>query len=412
MFFIVAGYGVVFFSDTISSTDLSYSSENYQSIEPAEKKFIATHIPTPEPLKAIYMTGWVAGSSKLRDGLVKLVNETELNAVVIDIKDYSGKLSYVSESPILAVADSSEERIIDIREFIQRLHDNNIYVIGRITVFQDPFYARKHPELAVKKESDKTLWADKKGINYIDPGSREFWDYIVEIARVARADGFDELNFDYIRFPSDGDMTDIYYPFSDARIVADAKWGKAVVLEEFFKYLNENLTSTGAVLSADLFGMTTTNPDDLNIGQVLERTMPYFDYIAPMVYPSHYPSSFIGLGNPNSDPYRVVNYSMVEAVRRARATTTFISALTHTLISTSTRPYTYKKDAYSPLVLRPWLQDFDYGGNYDVAEVKAQIQATYDAGLTSWMLWAPSNVYTRGALFPEKEGSTVVPLYE
>jgi len=172
-------------------------------------------------------------------------------------------------------------------------------------------------------------------------------------------------------------------------------------LEEFFKFLHSEVKSTGAIMSADLFGMTATNVDDLNIGQVLERALPYFDYIAPMVYPSHYPKSFLRLGNPNKDPYKVVHYSMSEAVRRAVATTTTIAGFAHTLLSTSTKPYLYEKPAYSPLKLRPWLQDFDYGGNYDIAEVQAQIKATYDAGLTSWMMWDPGNKYTKGAYLPE-----------
>jgi len=151
------------------------------------------------------------------------------------------------------------------------------------------------------------------------------------------------------------------------------------------------------VLSADLFGMTTTNIDDLNIGQVLERALPYFDYIAPMVYPSHYPTGFYGWKNPNNYPYEVVHVSMLRAVERARATTTSIQAADFTRIGTST-PAQYAKPVFPPDVFRPWLQDFDYGGDYGPEEVRAQIQATYDAGIDSWMLWSPSNRYTRGAL--------------
>jgi len=147
-------------------------------------------------------------------------------------------------------------------------------------------------------------------------------------------------------------------------------------LQEFFSYLSEKLRleNPKIVLSADLFGMTATNYDDLNIGQVLEYATPYFDYVAPMVYPSHYPTGFNGWQNPNHYPYEVVKFSMDIAVERLNNATT------------------------SPLKLRPWLQDFDYGGNYDEKEVRAQIQATYDAGLTSWMLWSASNKYTKEAL--------------
>jgi hypothetical protein len=143
--------------------------------------------------------------------------------------------------------------------------------------------------------------------------------------------------------------------------------------------------------------MTTTNYDDLSIGQVQDRAVPYFDAVAPMVYPSHYPKSFLGLGDPNDYPYKVVNYAMKFGVNRLLATTTPMNGFLHTRIGTST-PAVYAKKAYPPTKLRTWIQDFDYGGDYDAADVRAQIQASYDAGVMSWMIWAPSNRYTRAAL--------------
>ena len=145
--------------------------------------------------------------------------------------------------------------------------------------------------------------------------------------------------------------------------------------------------------------MTTTNTDDLNIGQIMEKAAPSFDYIAPMIYPSHYPKYFNGWANPNEHIYGVIKYSMDRAVERFRATTTTVK-LRGVKPLASTTPPLYPKKAWHPEKLRPWLQDFDYGGNYDIAEVRAQIQAVYDSGLTSWMLWAPSNRYTKGALLP------------
>jgi hypothetical protein len=154
------------------------------------------------------------------------------------------------------------------------------------------------------------------------------------------------------------------------------------------------------LISADLFGMTATNEDDLTIGQVLERALPYFDYIAPMVYPSHYPPNFNGWANPNDHVYGVIHYSMSAAVRRAQASTTPIPSFAFERIGTST-PARYRKPVYEATKLRTWIQDFDYGGDYDAKDVRDQIQATYDAGLTSWMIWAPSNIYTKEALLPE-----------
>lgn len=352
------------------------------------------HLPTPNPQKAIYMTSCVVGTPSFRKELVTLIEETELNSIVIDIKDYTGALSFTPESEELQEFVSAKCMAPDMKGFIKTLHDKGIYVIGRITVFQDPLLAKRRPDLAVKKASDGSTWKDYKGISFTDPGAMEVWAHHVAIAKEAYDIGFDELNFDYIRFPSDGPMGDIAFIWSGNR-------AKSEVLEDFFAYLSRALKPTGAVLSADVFGMTTTNTDDLNIGQVLEKAEPYFDYISPMVYPSHYPPQFNGWANPNSYPYEVVKYSMDEAVKRFLATTTLVSLRGAEPVSTTTKPFLYRKKAARPEKLRPWLQDFDYGGAYDIAEVRAQITAVYDAGLTSWMLWAPSNRYTKEALLPE-----------
>lgn len=350
-------------------------------IEKAAPVFVATHVPVPASVRAIYMTSWVAGTKSMRDHIMALINDTELNTVIIDIKDYSGHIAFSVDDVVVSKYGASENRFPDAREFIALLHNKGIYVIGRITVFQDPFLAEARPDLAVKKASDtNTLWKDYKGIEYIDPGAKEGWEYIASLARASYELGFDELNFDYIRFPSDGNMRDIYYPFSETRILADTSLGKAEVLRDFFRFLSGSLSDIrekGAMLSADLFGMTTTNTDDLNIGQILEYAEPSFDYLAPMVYPSHYPTGFHGFVNPNSHAYEVVKYSMDSAVTRLLAASS------------------------TPNKLRPWLQDFDYGAVYDAAKVREQIQAVYDAGLSSWMLWDPSNTYTREALLPK-----------
>src|SRR3989344_532374 len=400
----VVGAGGAFFFIYVNAQKISvfdYSKGTTTTATTTEEIFVPTHVSTPTEVRAIYMTSWVAGTKSFRDELVSLIEETEINSVVIYIKDYSGKIAFYINDPDVEKYEAFEVRIPDIKEFIQELHSKGIYVIGRVTVFQDPYLAKTHPELAVLKASDKTIWKDYKGLSFTDPGNKQVWDYHVAIAKGSHNIGFDEINFDYIRFPSDGNMKDIYYPKSEEILSSDPKSGKARVMESFFAHLSSNLrTINGPVISADLFGMTTTNYDDLNIGQVLERTLPHFDYVSPMVYPSHYPKNFIGLNNPNSNPYLVVNYSMKEAVRRANATTTSVFGMTHKLVSTSTAGNIYGKETFSADSLRPWLQDFDYGGNYGANEVREQINATYDAGINSWMLWAPSNRYTKEALKP------------
>jgi hypothetical protein len=326
------------------------------------------HLPTPKPVKALYLTGYAAGVDAIRERIFNLLEQTEANAVVIDIKDYSGRLYFIY-NPLdknVNFPGAGENGIGDIKELIASLHRKGVYVIGRVAAFQDPWTAKQRPDLAVKKSSNPSVvWRDHKGLSWIDPGSTEYWRYLADISLSAWELGFDEINFDYVRFPSDGDMSDIFYPISGQR-------PKAEVIESFFRYLAETLKPVGLVISADLFGMTTINTDDLNIGQVLERALPYFDYIAPMVYPSHYPSGFLNLPNPAAEPYKVVYYSMVEAMRRASTT---------------------------PWKIRPWLQDFNLGGIfYDERMVRSQKQAVYDAGFHSWMLWNARNLYTTAAL--------------
>lgn len=369
--FLIGIFSVFYFSAPVLFPSTYYTSAPASVVSQEKASFVsqivATHLKTPEPLKAIYMTSCFAGSPSLRTRLVEMVEATELNALVIDVKDYSGTISYYPENPMFSRVSSTGCRVPDMREFLAVLHEKGIYTIARISVFQDPLYTHAHPELAVKKKSDGSIWKDRKGLSFIDVSAEPYWEYIAMLARDAYAIGFDEINFDYIRFPSDGDMKDIQYPWTGTTT-------KAVALEKFFRYLEHEVKPVGAVISADLFGMTTTNRDDLNIGQVLEPALRHFDYVAPMVYPSHYPANFNGWANPNKHVYDIIRYSMDKAVARAKVAST------------------------TPLKLRPWLQDFDYGGNYGPVEVRAQIQATYDAGLTSWMLWDPNNKYTPAAL--------------
>ncbi len=403
--FIVGGYlGLSFLPSETYSADSNQSAtaekvllggtgiaQNNMGEKNTEAPQKAIHLQTPKPMRAIYMTQCVAGTPSWRDRMAKMVDETELNSMVVDIKDYSGTIAFRSENPALKENDGKGCRASDMREFVSSLHEKNIYVIGRITVFQDPYYTKAHPELAVKRKSDGGVWHDRKGLAFIDVGARPFWDYIIELSKESYTLGFDELNFDYIRFPSDGDMKDIDFTHSRGKTKPEA-------LREFFEYLNFALKSTGVVMSADLFGMTTTNTDDLNIGQVLENTLPYFDYIYPMVYPSHYPTGFNGWKDVNAHPYDIVKFSLDRAVVRTKATTTTIKLYGSEIVSmaTGTKPTLYSKPAFSPDKIRPWLQDFDYPVTYTEAMVKAQIQATYDAGLDSWLMWDPGNKYTAG----------------
>lgn len=362
-------------------------SKKEQVIQEEEEEKI-THLETPNAVRGIYMTSWVASTKDWRKKLVDLIDETELNAVVIDVKDYTGRIAFDTTDLKIKEIGASQNRISDIKEFIDYLHSKNIYVIARISVFQDAYLAKIRPDLAVKRSDGKTVWADKKGIKWLDPCSNEVWNYTVRVSKEAEKVGFDELNFDYIRFPSDGNMKDISYTFCPKGVI------RADAIKNFFSYLDENLNDLNIPLSADLFGFVTTHTDDLNIGQILENAVPYFDYICPMVYPSHYPKTYNGFKNPAEHPYEVIKLAMDTAVQRL---------IKQELGVPTNATSTYSVADYQSAIskMRPWLQDFDMGATYTASMVRKEKQAVYDAGLDSWLLWDPANQYTPAALDKE-----------
>lgn len=325
------------------------------------------HLKTPVPVKAVYITACTGSEKTLRDKVLDVIADTKINSMVIDLKDYTGTVSYASTS----MRDHSSGygcRIMDLPQFLKELHAKGIYAIARVTTFQDPLYASEHPEVAVISKADpRTIWRDTKGLAYVDPGAKIYWDYIIGIGKEAYSIGFDELNFDYIRFPSDGNLNDALYSWSAGKT-------KAEVVKDFFIYLRERFAGSDAILSADLFGLTTSAEDDMGIGQVLGDALVYFDYVSPMVYPSHFASGFDGFAKPAEHPYDVVKYSMDHAITKA--------------LNAST----------TPDKLRPWLQSFDLGAVYTPDMVKAQMKAVYDSGLDSWMLWNAGSVYNKESL--------------
>lgn len=421
-FFPPAMFDVVYESDVAAQALTEQTGED-KTTEPEETEDtrpVVQHVPLPEQVKTIYMTSCVAGTHDFRDRLITLTDETEVNSIIIDIKDYSGTISFPPESEAWKPAwQEARCGTADMRELLALLHEKGIFTIARITVFQDPFYAPKHPDQAVQR-TDRSVWTDHKGLSFVDVASKPYWDHIIELSKEAYNLGFDELNFDYVRYPSDGNMSDIYFPQSMAGEYGSDKQAN---LEAFFKYLNEKLDdealfaeyrhentgreSNTPYTSADLFGMTTTNYDDLSIGQVQDRAAPYFDFIAPMVYPSHYPDGAFGYPDPNAVPYEIVHYAMKTGVERMTSSTTPMQGFLHEPLyvtnasGTKVATGSYSKPAYGAEKFRTWIQDFDYGGDYSAADVRAQIQASYDAGVDSWMIWAPSNIYTRGALESE-----------
>ncbi len=330
---------------------------------------VVTHIKTPEHVKAIYMSSWVAGSPSIRARLVKIADETEINAIVIDVKDNTGLLSW-------------NGRINDLNDFLDVLHSKNIYVIARVAAFQDPLYVKDHPEQAVHSKATGGIWKDNKGVPWVDTGSTDMWKYIENVSKDAYARGFDEINLDYIRFPTDGPLSDMTFPISGERGLKD----KPGIVSDFYHYITDALHKDGIPVSGDLFGIImVTNVDIKTLGQDMHTALETFDYVSPMVYPSHFYAGTAGYQNPAAHPGEIISFAMKAGVKIATEVASSTGQATSTIIAK----------------YRPFYQDFDMGATYTAEMVRAQITAGEKLGINSWMLWDPSNHYTPSALKSE-----------
>ncbi len=342
-----------------------------------------THLPTPAVVKGIYVSAFGAGDRRLMGGLIDLVDRTELNAMVIDIKEGRGELAFRPKSAALQPYAAAKPALGDLPTFLKPLKEKKIYTIARDFVFQDPTFAERMTQWAVQRQSGG-IWRDRKGIPWLDAGCAEVWKYNVAVAQEAYDAGFDEIQFDYIRFPTDGDLKSMVFPcFPDSK----EKWQQ---MGEFFSYLDHELRVRRKIpISVDLFGLTMDQADyDLGIGQRLRDALPHFDFISPMTYPSHYASGFEGFVNPADHPYEVVRKSMSDGQRFRAGLQT---ATTDGAASASA-----KLGAF-----RPWLQAFDLGAVYDRSKIQAQISAAMENGASGWLLWNASNRYSAATLEPE-----------
>ena len=320
------------------------------------------------PQKGIYSTVWSARLKRIND-LIRLADETEINSVVIDVKD-SGV--YLDDY---------------VKDLVIKLHQKNIYAIARLVVFQDNSQVKSHPDWYFKKE-DGALWTDNRGWYWLNPAERGNWDYNVEIAERAIDAGFDEINFDYIRFPTFSKNENVNFP-PDGKIIS-----KNQIMDEFVKYLTSELKKydPGIKLSVDLFAYSMLKTDDLGVGQNFIKLYDYFDYISPMIYPSHYRPGNFGFDNPASQPYEVV----LGTIEKGKAQLWEKSAAE---VGTSTPAVVNPVFEKRLKKLRPWLQDFNIGAIYNEEMVRKEKQAVYDSGLSAgWLLWNPKSVYTEEAL--------------
>ena len=360
-------------------------------------------------VKAVYMTYGVAAdrgapATRLRNSILKLVEETEINAVVIDVKESSGVTTSKS-----------------LKETVDEFHQKGAWVIARMTMMRDNSQVKNHPEYYIQTKSGE-LWKDNHKNHWLDPANQDMWRYQADAVKKAIDLGFDEIQYDYVRFPSDGNMKDIAYPVYDVSVP------RYVVIRDFLHYMNGELKSykPEIILSADLFGYVAVMTEDLTIGQRLVDIGDSVDYISLMVYPSHYYSGFYvgkdyardlpSLYIPYKDkdvtkvasnhPYEIIYRSMLIGQDVLLGKNPFAKPKPHaTSTSATSTPETTKP--ISGAKMRPWLQDFNLGADtsrgiyYDVTKVRDQINAANDAGTSGWLLWNPSNVYTRSALSVE-----------
>lgn len=317
----------------------------------------------PEAVKALYVPGFVAEGEGL-DGILRLAQETEVNALVVDVKD-AGLTTYPSEVPLAKEIGATTDRIPDLAEFVRGLKEKGIYPIARLAVFQDDVLPRARPDLAALDATTGEPWLTYQGAAWANPYREEAQRYNVDIAKEAAEAGFEEIQFDYIRFPSDGEMVNLQYGEETAPTQEDAIAG-------FLEYAHAELQPMGVDVSADVFGLVGMN-DYVGVGQVVSKMAPHLDVLCPMVYPSHYPATAYGYDNPDAYPYEIVDLAMADFRTKARAVNPEIE-------------------------IRPWLQDFDYISEYEPADVEAQIKATNDAGLRGWILWNAGAEYTTEVL--------------
>ncbi len=313
-----------------------------------------------ENVKALYLTAYSAGSPKKIDEMIDLFEKTELNAIVIDIKDYSGKILYDSELPIVNELKTDEKRLGDVKALIEKLHEHDIYIIARQTVFQDPILSVKKPEWAIGSKNGG-LWHDKKGLTWVDPTKKEVWDYNVAIGKEAVKLGFDEINFDYVRFPSDGNMNDVVYTNGEKE--------RHEIMKEFYQYLGDQFQNI-APISLDVFGFVMERPEP-SIGQSLEDMVDAVDFVYPMMYPSHYPAGHLGFKNPAEHPAEVFEHGMAKGM-----------------------PLTEGKKAK----IRPWIQAFNLGAVYDAGKIREQIDVIEKYTDAGWLMWNASNRYSEAGL--------------
>ncbi len=319
---------------------------------------------------------------------VALAIETEVNAFVIDVKDDTGLMTYESSLDIVEEVNGNRGvRIEDVEGMLQTLKKYDIYTIARIVTFKDENFAVKKPDHSIQLKNGG-VWKDYSGTSWVNPFDEYVWDYNIAIAREAALKGFDEIQFDYVRFP---DNAIVYNPITNFPGRNDREKDEAI--GDFLEYAEKELVDYNVFTAADVFGLITKGWDDYpeDIGQSWIEMAPYVDYMCPMVYPSHYGEWWYGYEVPDAHPYGVLKGSMEEAIEKNAA---------------------IDNDS----LIRPWIQGFTAGwveGHiyYSPSKIRDQILASKELGINEYLIWAPGNTYDPRIFFPsEEEKATTYPL--
>lgn len=361
--------------DTQEETEQSGESES-ESIAEEEQSTKQK----PFKVKGIYVSGPVAGIDRM-DELISLVDETELNAMVIDIKNDEGRVTYKMQSDKVVEIEAGVRYISDIEALVQKCKEKDIYLIARIVAFKDPYLAQKCPELAIKTKSGNTF-IDKSGLAWVNPYEKEVWEYLIEIAKEAAKVGFDEIQFDYIRFSTDLKSDELDFgPESENKT-------KTEVISEFTEYACKELEEANVYVSADVYGTIIDNKVDQQIvGQDFVKMASFLDYICPMVYPSHYGNGVYGIEIPDTKPYETVNAAMNAAAKELSVLPEEQRAINRVWIQSFTATWVNGHITYGP------------------QQIRDQIHGAYDAGYDEWILWNASMKYQRESLLTDEEAA-------
>jgi hypothetical protein len=316
--------------------------------------------------KALYLTFYGIGDRTLRESALRLIDETELNALVIDVKGDKGVITYKTSIPLASEIGAQKLIIVkDIRGLIKSLKERGIYTIARIVVFKDNTLGAARPDLTIRMQ-DGSVWRDRENLIWVDPFRKEVWDYNINIAVEAAQNGFDEIQFDYVRFP---DKTGLKFS------MPNTEGNRVEAITGFLTEARRRLAPYNVFLAADIFGYVAWNLNDTQIGQRIENLVSCVDYISLMLYPSGFQFGIPGYRNPVANPYKIVSLSLKKSQERTQIPS---------------------------IRFRPWLQAFrDYAfdrRHFTGHEIREQIKAAEEFGSNGWMIWNPRNVYSPDGL--------------